>query len=95
MDMRLAFGCDCRPAKERIVTSMEMVVKAAKQSDDGYYDMRFLEVSSSKRLLHPKLMNPNRPLSDIELSAYIYSAIYLCQTAVDIGLLQMQTTALV
>lgn len=95
IEVRLAFSCDCRPAEGRIVTSMEMVVKAAKQSDDGYYDMRFLEVSSSKHLLHPKMMNPIRPLSDIELSAYISSAIYLCQTAVDIGLLQMQTTALV
>ena len=27
-----------------MVTSMEMVVKAAKDSKDGYYDMRFLEV---------------------------------------------------
>lgn len=75
MEMRLAFSCDCRPAEGRIVTSMEMVVKAAKQSDDGYYDMRFLEVSSSKHLLHPKLMGPIHALSDIQFPAYVYSAI--------------------
>lgn len=35
-----------------MVTSMEMVVKAAKDSKDGYYDMRFLEVMVMRAVLH-------------------------------------------
>ena len=53
--MQLVLGHDYRPSEGRIVTSMEMVVKAAKESDDTYYDMRFLEVSSGKLLLHSYL----------------------------------------
>ena len=38
--------CLCRPAEGRPVTSMELVVRSAKESSDDFYDMQFLEVAS-------------------------------------------------
>ena len=37
--------CLYRPAEGRPVTSMELVVRAAKESSDDFYDMQFLEVA--------------------------------------------------
>ena len=37
--------CLYRPAEGRPVTSMELVVRAAKESCDDFYDMQFLEVA--------------------------------------------------